>query len=145
MSAFGSSVACGGRFLLSLIFVMSGVHKIMAWDQTATQMEGEGMPAVPLLLVGAIAFELLGGLSVMLGVKARIGAVALFLFLIPTTLIFHDFWTYEGQEQQMQMINFMKNLAIMGGLLVVAARGPGGCCLLDGGSTSRRPTDESPG
>ncbi|MCA9110251.1 MAG: DoxX family protein [Planctomycetaceae bacterium] len=131
MSKPSQWAACLGRVLLSLIFVMSGVHKITAWNETASQMESEGMPIVPLFLLGAIVFELLGGLSVMLGIMARRGAVVLIIFLIPTTLIFHDFWTYEGHEQQMQMINFMKNLAIMGGLFVVAALGPGGCCLLD--------------
>jgi len=136
MSAPGNWSACLGRVLLSLIFVMSGVHKVMAPDETAAQMENEGMPAVQLLLIGAVLCELAGGLSVMLGVKARWGAALLIVFLIPTTLIFHDFWTYEGQEQQMQMAHFMKNLAIMGGLLLVTGLGPGGCCLWEGRSTA---------
>lgn len=134
MSTLLNCAAGFGRLLLSLIFVMSGVHKIMAWSDTASRMEAEGMPLVPLLLAGAIVFEIGGGLSVMLGIRARLGAAALIVFLIPTTLIFHDFWTFEGQEQQLQMIHFMKNLAIMGGLFVVAAVGPGGCCLVDGRS-----------
>lgn len=114
-----------GRILLSAIFVMSGVHKLTAWSETVQQMENEGMPFVPVLLVGAIVFELGGGLLVLFGGWTRLGAAMLIIFLIPTTLIFHDSWTYEGQEQQMQMINFMKNLAIMGGLLVVLAFGAG--------------------
>lgn len=114
-----------GRVLLSAIFVMSGVHKVMAWSGTAESMRGEGMVMVPLLLAGAIVFEIGGGLSVLLGCWARWGAAALVVFLIPTTLIFHDFWTYEGAEQQAQMIHFMKNLAIMGGLLVVLGFGAG--------------------
>lgn len=120
-----------GRVLLSLIFVMSGIHKITAWEATATQMESAGMVAVPLFLTGAIVFEVLGGLSVMLGIQARLGALALVVFLIPTTLIFHDFWRHEGQEQQVQMIQFVKNLAILGGVLLVASLGPGGCCVFD--------------
>jgi len=119
-----------GRVLLSLIFIMSGIHKITAWGQTATGMEEEGMVAVPLLLAGAIVFELGGGLSVLFGCGSRLGASALVIFLIPTTLIFHDFWAHEGQERQMQMIQFMKNLAILGGLLMVVGLGPG-CCAVD--------------
>lgn len=139
MSVCGKWSACVGRVLLSFIFVMSGVQKIMAPDETATLMKNEGLPAVQFLLIGAIVCELAGGLSVMLGVKARWGAALLIIFLIPTTLIMHDFWTYEGQQQQMQMAHFMKNLAILGGLLLIVGIGPGGCCLWDG----RRPS-ESP-
>lgn len=140
MSTCTNWTACFGRALLSLIFIMSGVHKMTAWSETVTKMESEGMHMAPLMLIGAIAFEVLGGLSVMLGIRARIGASFLIMFLVPTTLIFHDFWTYEGEEQQMQMINFMKNLSILGGLLLVTALGPGGCCVLDGKTKS--PTDE---
>ena len=114
-----------GRIFLSLIFVSSGLQKIGAWEQTAQYMASERMFAVPLFLAGAIVLEVLGGLSVLIGFKARWGALALIVFLVPTTLIFHDFWTYTGQEQQMQMIQFMKNLAILGGLFVVFGLGAG--------------------
>lgn len=113
------------RILLSLIFVISGVLKIVAWDATAAMMQAEGMVAVPLFLLGALALELLGGLSVMTGTYARIGAAALIVFLIPVTLVFHDFWVYEGAEQQMQMANFLRNVALVGGLLLVIAQGAG--------------------
>lgn len=114
-----------GRILLSVIFVMSGGRKIFNWDQTTEQMANEGMVAIPVLLVGAILLELGGGLSVLFGFRARLGATALLVFLIPATLIFHDFWTYEGQEQQTQMINFMKNLSILGGILLILGFGAG--------------------
>lgn len=119
---------------------MSGVHKLTAWNQTVEQMTAEGMEMVPLFLAGSVAFELLGGLSVLLGIKARAGAGALFLFLIPTTLIFHDFWAY-SDPAQMQMINFVKNLAIMGGLLMVVSLGPESCSILD----NKRPDDAGRG
>lgn len=114
-----------GRILLSAIFVMSGGRKIFNWDQTTEQMANEGMVAIPVFLVGAILLELGGGLSVLFGCRARLGAAAILVFLIPTTLIFHDFWTYEGQEQQTQMINFMKNLSILGGILLILGFGAG--------------------
>jgi putative oxidoreductase len=109
-----------GRILLGLIFVMSGITKITGFEATQQQMASQGMPLTAILLVGAIVVEILGGLSVILGLWARAGAVALFLFLIPATLIFHtDF------SQQTQVIMFLKNLSIMGGLLLVAAFGSG--------------------
>lgn len=114
-----------GRVLLSLIFLLSGTMKISKWSETAGQMTNEGMIAVPFFLAAAILFEVGGGLSVLLGYWARAGALALVLFLIPVTLIFHDFWVYKGMEMQNQMQHFMKNWTIIGGLLVVAAAGAG--------------------
>lgn len=110
-----------GRVLLSVIFLLSGLGKIIDWDSNTQVMASQGMPLIPLLLVGAILTELAGGLSVLLGWKARWGALLLFLYLIPTTLIFHDFWAFTGTEMQTQLVNFLKNLSIMGGLLLVAA------------------------
>jgi putative oxidoreductase len=110
-----------GRMLLSVIFLVSGLGKIMDWNGNAQIMASQGLPLVPLLLTGAIITELAGGLSVLLGWRARWGALLLFLYLIPTTLIFHDFWAFSGTEMQTQLVNFLKNLSIMGGLLLVAA------------------------
>ena len=114
-----------GRILMSLIFLMSGVHKIMDWGGTADYIAAEGIPLPSVFLAGAVVFELVGGVSVLAGLKTRVGALLLVIFLIPTTLIFHDFWSYEGMEQEMQMANFLKNLSIMGGLFVVMGLGPG--------------------
>jgi putative oxidoreductase len=125
MSPFERYAPLVGRALLSLVFILSGLGKIAGWSQTAGYMASKGMPLVPFFLVMSILFELGGGLSVLSGFKARVGAVALVLFLIPTTLIFHNFWAYAGMERQMQMANFLKNLAIMGGLTMVAAYGAG--------------------
>lgn len=113
-----------GRVLLSLIFVFSGVGKIFSWSETANYMSAKGMPLVPLFLLLAILFELAGGLSILLGKRARIGAALLVIFMIPATLIFHRFWGAEGFDQ-MEMIHFMKNLALIGGLLQVMAYGSG--------------------
>jgi len=114
-----------GRIGLSAIFLLSGINKVTHWEQTAQYMQAQGMPLVPLFLLGAIVLELVGGLSVLLGYKARLGAALLILFLIPATLIFHKFWALQGQEQQMQMIMFLKNVAILGGLLLVVGMGAG--------------------
>jgi putative oxidoreductase len=115
-----------GRILLSLIFVVSGFAKLTAWDQSIAHMESNGIvQATSLFLVLAVMIELVGGLSVMTGALTRVGALVLFAYLIPVTLMFHGFWKYEGAEHTMQMINFMKNLGLMGGLLALVACGPG--------------------
>jgi len=109
-----------GRILIAQIFLMSGFGKIFNFAGTQEYMAGHGMPFTALLLFGAIVFEIGGGLSLLLGFKARWGAVALIVFLIPTTLIFHT-----ALAERMQQIQFMKNSAILGGLLMVARFGAG--------------------
>lgn len=121
-----SLAALAGRVLLSAIFLFSGFGKIADWSKFHHMMDEKGMPAVSILLAGALTFEIVGGLSVLLGLYGRAGAVLLILFLIPTTLIFHNFWAYTGAQQETQMINFLKNVSIMGGLFVVAALGTDG-------------------
>jgi putative oxidoreductase len=127
-----------GRLLLALIFVLSGLMKIPGWTNIAGYMASKGMAIVPILLAATITVEVLGGLSVALGLKARFGAAVLALYLIPVTLIFHDFWAAQGMEQQMQLANFLKNLSIIGGLTLVVALGPGGLSLDERRRTAAR-------
>ena len=106
------------RILMSAIFIWSGIGKIMNPVGTQEYMSAYGMKFTSILLIAAIAVEILGGLSLLLGIKPRYGAIALALFLIPATFIFHtDF------SDQIQQIMFMKNLAILGGLLMLIQHG----------------------
>jgi len=119
-------VAVIGRILLSTIFLMSALgNKIPNFSAVAGSMAKEGVPAPQLMLVGAIAFLIAGSLSIIMGYKARFGAGLLLVFLVLATYFFHDFWNFTGQEQQEQMIQFMKNLGLMGAMLMVIANGPG--------------------
>ena len=118
-------VTLAGRTLLALIFIVSGFGKITGFAGTAGYMASKGMPIAEVLLVGAIAVEFLGGLMLLLGWKARWAALAIFIFIIPATLIFHNPAGLTGQEAQNQMIQVMKNLSIMGGMLMVFVFGPG--------------------
>jgi putative oxidoreductase len=114
------------RILISQIFILSGVMKVMNPAETAAQMESRGMFWIPFFLWTAAAVEIGAGLSMLLGYKARVGALTLFLFLIPVTLTFHNFWTYtDPKEQQENMILMMHNLTLMGGLLLIMTFGPG--------------------
>lgn len=113
-----------GRILLSAIFVLSGVMKLADFGGALGHMQAKGIPYADVLLAIAAVVEIAGGLSIMTGLFTRLGAFALFLFLIPVTLLFHDFWNLAGPERVAQSAQFMKNLAIMGGLLVLMAHGP---------------------
>jgi putative oxidoreductase len=110
-----------GRILLGFMFLMSGVHKIADPQGTQQYMISMGMTSMTTLLyVGAIAVELAGGLSLLVGYRTKVGAWLLILFMIPTSLIFHTHFADANQ-----MIHFLKNLSIIGGLLYVGIYGAG--------------------
>src|SRR5262245_42514676 len=101
-----------GRLLMSVIFLLSGFNKLMDWSGTEAFMQAHGMTtATGALLAAAVAVEILGGVALLLGIRVRYVALVLFLYLIPTTFIFHNFWAVEGAARQEQMIHFLKNLA----------------------------------
>jgi putative oxidoreductase len=109
-----------GRILLVLIFVQSGIGKIENFAGTAQFMASHGMPYANFFLVGAIFFELVGSVTVILGYFTRFGALLLVIFLIPTTLIFHNIFA-----DPKMMIHFMKNVSMFGGCLILLASGAG--------------------
>ncbi|MGH8688490.1 MAG: DoxX family protein [Burkholderiales bacterium] len=114
-----------GRLLLAYIFVLSGYGKLVGFHATAGYMASKGLPMTEVLLVGTIAIELLGGLMLAVGWKTRWVAWVFFLWLIPVSLVFHNYWSVDIKLVTAQMIQFNKNLAIMGGMLYVAFTGPG--------------------
>ena len=140
VSAFLTFVA---RLCLAAVFIFGGAAKIIFYDKTADYMSAHGFTAIPLFLIGAAIAELVGGLSLILGYKTRFGAAILLLFLIPTTLIFHNFWLLSGPEQEIQQIMFLKNLAIFGGLLYVLSYGSGGCAFDACYSKTKRPEQKT--
>jgi putative oxidoreductase len=123
LESYGTLAA---RVLMSQIFILSGIAKVMDPAGTAQSMEDRGMFWVPFFLGAAVAVELIAGLALLVGFKARLGALLLFLFLIPVTLTFHNFWVEsDPKEFRDNMILFMHNLTLMGGLLLVMTTGPG--------------------
>jgi putative oxidoreductase len=111
-----------GRIGLSLIFIISGWGKIAGYAATQGYMQSKGLPGELLPLV--IALELGGGLAILAGFQTRWVALALAAFSVVSALIFHaDF------GDQMQAINFWKNIAMAGGFLMLAASGPGALSL----------------
>lgn len=119
------TVALIGRILLSCIFLVSAYAKLAEWNGSVQMMQAKGLPFATTLLVLAVAIEGLGGLAILTGFYARAGAWALFLYLIPVTIVFHSFWDVGPAQQNMQLVSFLKNLSIMGGLALLATYGPG--------------------
>ena len=113
-----------GRILLAILFLVSGFNKITGFEGTVGHIASKGLPLPQLGAVIAIVVEVGTGILLIIGWQARWAATVLFLFLIPTTLIFHPFWAVMTGKQ-METIQFMKNLCIMGGMLYVMAFGAG--------------------
>lgn len=120
------ALSLAGRLLMVTIFLMSAIgNKIPNFSGVAGYMASEGVPMPHLMLIGGIVFLIAGGLFVAAGYQTRLGAGLLLAFLVLATYYFHDFWNFEGEEQQQQMIQFMKNLSLMGSMLFLIANGPG--------------------
>jgi putative oxidoreductase len=119
-------LSLAGRILIATIFLMSAVgNKIPNFSSVSAYMASEGVPFPQLMLFGGIVFLVAGSLSVIAGYRTLVGAGLLLVFLILSTYFFHDFWNFEGEEQQQQMIQFMKNLSLMGTMILLIANGPG--------------------
>jgi putative oxidoreductase len=126
MSALQGIVSVVGRLFLITIFLSSAVmNKVPHFSAVVEVMEKHNVPMPQVLLPLAIVFLIVGSVSVLVGYQARIGAVLLAVFLVLASYYFHNFWTMEGQQAQEQMIQFMKNLGLLGAMLFIVANGPG--------------------
>jgi len=114
-----------GRILLAGIFVISGFQKITGFGDTVGSIADKGLPLPQVLAVIAILIECVGGLAIIAGWKTRWAAAAFIVFLIVITPIFHGYWASPPDQMMEQQINFMKNVAILGGSLLLLAFGPG--------------------
>jgi len=118
-----------GRVALAALFLWSGYGKLAYMDGNVGYMKAYAFPAAELLIWPALVVELVAGTMLLVGWKARWAAVALALFTVPATFIFHAYWGVPADQVLNQQIHFMKNLAILGGLLTVVAHGSGGYAL----------------
>lgn len=118
-------LALVGRVLLALMFVIAGFGKIAGFAGTVGYMQSKGMPMTEVLAVAAIVLEVGGGLALMAGFETRWAALALAAFTLVASLIFHNFWAVPEAQRMVQNLMFMKNLSVVGGLLVLAAFGAG--------------------
>lgn len=106
-----------GRICLALIFLNSGIQHLLGFSGFVSTIASKGLPIPAVVGIGAIVALLAGALSLILGYKTQIGAILLIIFLIPTTLLFHPPFS--------DLNGFLKNLALIGGLLIVMSSGPG--------------------
>jgi putative oxidoreductase len=115
--------------LLALMFVLAGFGKLTGLEGTAGYIASKGLPAPMLLAVATGVLELVAGVLLIIGWQARWAALALAGFTVVASVLFHNYWAMPAEQQMMQRLMFMKNLAVTGGLLFVFAFGAGALSL----------------
>jgi len=136
-NTFMKFLVLAGRILFSLIFLMSVTHLFSAG--TAAQAGSHGVPMAQVLVPIAGVLAVAGSLSIILGYRARVGALLIILFLIPVTFFMHNFWTItDPMQRMMQQVNFMKNISMLGGALLISYFGAGPLSI---DAMHSRPTD----
>jgi putative oxidoreductase len=120
-----SAVPFMGRILMSSVFLVFGVLKLTTFGYYVGLASGKGMPIPAASIVAAATLELLGGLAILTGFHVRVVSWILFAYLIPTSILFHNYWALQGALRATMEAHFFKNMAIMGGLLFLATWGAG--------------------
>lgn len=124
-SSGGGIVPLIGRILISVVFIVAGIGKVTGFSMEEGFVASKHLPLPAVALGIAMIIELIGGLAILTGFYTRFTAWIVFLYMIPTTFLFHNFWAMQGAARQDNMAHFEKNLAIMGGLLLLATFGAG--------------------
>ena len=115
-----------GRFLLGMYFIVPGIQKITGFEMMTAYMQAHDVPFISVLLPLTIVIQLSAGAALIVGYKGKIAAFILAGLTLVISIYMHNFWGMEeGVARMHEMQNFIKNMAIMGGLLVVAALGTG--------------------
>jgi len=124
-TSFGQGAVVGlGRLLFAVIFVMAGANHFN--KQTIGYAASQGVPLASIAVPLSGVLAIVGGLSILLGYRAKLGAWLIVLFLIPVTLMMHKFWTVsDPMMAQIQMVMFMKNVSMLGGALLISHFGAG--------------------
>jgi putative oxidoreductase len=114
-----------GRVVLVAMFVVSGLGKLNDLSATAAFIASKGLPFAELLAFGAGLSETCGGLMIVFGYRTRLAAMVLIVFTAAATVLVHDFWNLADVERINELAHAWKNLALIGGLIVLAGAGPG--------------------
>lgn len=135
LDSLKSPLTLVGRVLLALMFIAAGASKLGNLEGTAGYIASGGLPMASVLAVVVGLLEVVGGLALVVGFQARWAALALGLFTLAASVLFHKFWAVPAEQVMVQQLMFMKNLSVAGGLFLVAALGAGPLSLDQRGNT----------
>lgn len=114
-----------GRILIAVIFVQSACDKAVNYSKNAAVMTVKGIPMAGVLLAPSIAIMFCGGLMVLLGWHARLGALALLVFMLTALPFYHPYWNASPEQRMNELLHFMKNLGLIGAMLYIIGMGSG--------------------
>jgi putative oxidoreductase len=114
-----------GRLLMVALFLPAGVSKVFGFEGTVGYIASVGLPLPTVAAAAAIAIEVLGSVALLAGFQTRVVALLMAVFTLVATVFFHAFWAAAPDQAFMQQLLFFKNVAVIGGLLILAANGPG--------------------
>lgn len=123
--SYKAYVSIVGRLLLALMFILAGFGKLGNIDGTAGFIASGGLPAPTFLAVVVGLLELIGGLALVVGYQVRLAGLALALFTVAASVVFHAFWSAPAEQQYVAQLLFMKNISVAGGMLLISALGAG--------------------
>lgn len=123
--SYKSYVSVVGRLLLALMFIMAGFGKLTNLQGTAGYIASGGLPAPMVLAVLVGLLELVGGLALVVGYQVRWVGLALALFTLAASVLFHAYWSAPADQQMVAQMLFMKNLSVAGGMFLISALGAG--------------------
>ncbi len=123
--SYKTCVSVVGRLLLALMFILSGIGKLGNIQGTAAFIASGGLPVPTLLATAVGTLELFGGLALVLGYQVRLAGLALGLFTVAASVVFHAWWSAPADQQFVTQLLFMKNISVAGGMLLVSALGAG--------------------
>jgi putative oxidoreductase len=118
-------LSLAGRLLMAFLFLPAGISKIFGFAGTVGYIGAMGLPAPTLAAIAAILIEVVGGAALVLGFYTRFAAIALAVFTLIASVVFHAFWAVPADQAFMTQLLFFKNIAVIGGLLMMAAFGAG--------------------
>ena len=126
---YSAYVSLAGRILLALMFIPAGFGKLTNIGGTAGYIASGGLPFPSVLAVLVGALELFGGLALVIGFKVRWVGLAMALFTLAASMLFHPFWSVPEAQQMVTKLLFMKNISVVGGMLLISALGAGALSL----------------
>jgi putative oxidoreductase len=125
MNATQAPFVLVARVLLALMFLLAGIGKFAGLEGTAGYISSRGLPAPQLLAIATAALEVVAAVLIIVGWQARWAALALAAFTLLASVLFHNYWAMPAEQQMVQQLMFMKNIAVVGGLLAIFAFGAG--------------------
>lgn len=124
-NTLNNALSLVGRLLLALLFLPAGIGKLTGFAGTVAYIQSVGMPVPEIAAALALTVEIVGGVALVMGFGTRIAAAVLALFTLVASFYFHNYWGAPAEQQFVQQLLFFKNIAVVGGLLTLAAWGAG--------------------